>query len=378
MHRSADGATRQSHDDQQPTHIDADARRVMALPTATLSDGAKLAWLHLWTWCGSRPKCRTLTIRDLTRLTGAERRTVWDRIHRLERAGLISVEDRERRQGQVTLHVYRVPDYDQPERPDPQQRLPLNLSAESTADLCIQDPASGSLPRGSLYTQSRPPSGDHTSCSRAHAGTYAVEDEVDVEDESTDEPWEGTDLDASVARRHTLARPLNALQRAAMEVTDEEAMLARETLNEVERKWKRARLGMAERQSQREMDQSMIRRTHVLLQRGIIPEWLFAEAVDRPIDHRRQGKPVHKPASQFTKILYQVPWFGKALGAVKEPLPVEEPQHAVEPRRSQPQRYIPPAPEEVAKSKAEARALLPRCELFTKASDQEPADTGEE
>ncbi len=205
--------------------------------------------------------------------------------------------------------------------------------------------------------------------------THAVEDEV----ESTAESLEGEELDPSVARRRSLVRPPDAHERASDDVTDQEAARARGVLLEIEGKWGRVGLQMPERRTQREADRAMIRRTHVLLQRKIIPDWLLDGAVNRPIDNRRQGKPVNKPMSQFTKFLFEVPWFGRVLGRVKEPLPPEKTQQITLPSREPARVCTPMSQDDLAKSKAEAMRILPRTQFGTPkagAPDQEPADAG--
>lgn len=148
----------------------------------------------------------------------------------------------------------------------------------------------------------------------------AVEDEVEDEDESTGTNSEQAD---------------KSLEQAAAPVTRQEAAEASRALREIEARW--AAVGLSPTRDRRQCaeDRSIIRRAHVLLQRGLIPESIVAEAIATPIDRRRQGRHVAKPAAQLTKRLFAYPGFARLLGAVREPLP----DRAAEPppaRTSQP------------------------------------------
>ena len=361
---TTDGPTRQS-DDRQRTHLDSEARRALATATSLLPLGPKLAYLLLWERAGSQPEHIIVRPRDLANEMGlADAKSARDYLEHLGRLGLVDIVDRHRRRGTISLYVYRPADIDdRTARPDPQRRLPLK-PARARGDLSGQIPGGLS---GDLSEQS-PATAEDTLYTRASR----VEDEVDVDDESTVDGIESDSLDPSVARRQTLVCPDNSLERAAEEVTDVEAVNARESLEQIKRKWKRVGLEMTEQRSQRETDESIIRRSHVLMERGVIPEWLFAEAVNRPIGHRQQGKPVSKPAAQFTKIVFEVPWFGKVLGAVKEPLPPEKPRDsrlaAETPSDSPAPTYSVSEREELREMYRKAGLPLPRI--------REPADAG--
>lgn len=133
----------------------------------------------------------------------------------------------------------------------------------------------------------------------------AVEDEVEDEDESTDEGC---------------ARQQEELAPASRPVTQAEAATAAAALRQVEARWKRAGLRPPKDPDQLAEDRSILRRAHVLLQRGLIPEAAWAEAIGRPVEQRARGRRVARPYAMLTKRLFQVRGFGRLLGSVREPI----------------------------------------------------------
>lgn len=146
---------------------------------------------------------------------------------------------------------------------------------------------------------------EHTSYTRTHACAPAVETRR-VETCRVDVDTSATFLD----------------ERAEEQVvTPEEHAAAQLALRDMERTWGRVGLRPAKEPDQRAEDRALYRRAHVLVQRGRIPEHVLAEAAARPVDLRRQGRSVRKPAAVMTKRLFAHPGFRELVGQIREPLP---------------------------------------------------------
>lgn len=98
----------------------------------------------------------------------------------------------------------------------------------------------------------------------------------------------------------------------------------------------------------------------MLVQRGLLPESVLAEAIARPIDQRRQGRPVRKPAAMLTKRLFAHPGFRELVSLVRErlPPPRAEPAGAAG-DLPPPTERRPATAEELAAWRAQAQAALP-------------------
>jgi len=214
-----------------------------------------------------------------------------------------------------------TPDVDRQASLFPQEPTSLRVFSPSeepdeqgtkSQSIVISEPKSQSI---ALLEAPKP--AEHTSYTRTRVRAHAVDDEVEDEDEST-----GT--------KGVLSREV--LEMARQPVAEEEAAEAGQALRDIERKWRQVGLEPAGDRDQLAEDRSIIRRSYVLFRRGLIPEEAWAEAVGNPIDRRRQGRRVKKPAAQFTRRMFQVPHFAKLLGAVRERLPRSDPTAAEQSR----------------------------------------------
>ena len=171
------------------------------------------------------------------------------------------------------------------------------------------EPDSDNKKRNSVSVSVSGEKRNSVSVSPADRSIYPRAPAVDVEDE---DEVESTDEGCAFKSED--------LQTASDPVTPAEAATAAAALGQVEARWKRAGLRPPKDPDQLAEDRSILRRAHVLLQRGLLPETVFAEAVDRPVEQRERGRRVAKPYAQATKRLFQHRGFGRLLGAVREPI----------------------------------------------------------
>lgn len=106
-------------------------------------------------------------------------------------------------------------------------------------------------------------------------------------------------------------------QKAALPVTQDEFRAAADYVGRIETRWRRLGLPIAEG-SQAVTDRSMFRRSHVLVQRGILPERYLSEAFEVPLAYLGSGRVPKKPASLVTGSLFAIKGFGGVLGKVRE------------------------------------------------------------
>lgn len=197
---------------------------------------------------------------------------------------------------------------------------------------------------GSGVCAHKPPSEPekHTSYPRTCAGAHAVET-------SRDETCR-VDVDTSAT--------LEKQDKARQPVTEAEHAAAADALRQVEQTWDRAGLRPAKEPDQRAEDRALIRRAHVLVQRGLIPESVLAEAIARPVDLRRQGRVVRKPAAVLTKRLFGSEGFRELVALVRERLPRADPVETLEPVETSVARRT-ATPEELAQWRADAQRAIP-------------------
>ncbi len=346
--------------------MDEDLTRLWQIPAKALGPALKGAFQALWLAAGCEPNHIVVTATWLGSSCGGEPRTAWGWIQDLAHKGLLDIVERDERRGSIQLYLYR-PSVVLGPAPgtgsgEVQGMLPLvYIPAEGVGPLCAQTPVTRAFvranPRHSGLCARKGPS--ETEIELPQPSQSAESSGVCARKGPSDgplcaqrpEPNSETHLISALA--HVPAGASNRVESnrvdstridsdrvesgrvgigicgededsiASRPITPVEAEAAAEACHEMETRWRRVGLCPARDADQRARDRSLIRRAHVLVQRGLLPECVLADAMDGPVEMRLRQEPVHKPMAVVNSRLYGHADFGRLSKLVLEPLPVE-------------------------------------------------------